>query len=194
MLIKSVLKTNLVAINPLNKDLKIPVYFANFVLMDYGLGSVLGCPAHDQRDLDFAKKYNLKILPVVKPSKEDKDFSIENEAYTGPGYMFNSSFLDGLSSPDDSIKKAIEYLEQNNLGKKKINFRLKDWGISRQRYWGCPIPIIYDENNDPHKIPKNLLPVMLPEVNKLESTGNPLDKYNEWKNIEIDKKKISKRD
>ena len=136
-------KTDLVAINPLDKNMKVPVYFANFVLMDYGLGAVFGCPAHDQRDLDFAKKYNLKITPVVKPEK-DKDFEINNEAYTGEGYLYNSDFLDGLKVPSESIIKTIEFLEKNNLGIKKTNYRLKDWGISRQRYWGCPIPMSYD--------------------------------------------------
>ena len=130
-------KTDLIAVNPLDKNMKVPVYFANFVLMDYGLGAVFGCPAHDQRDLDFAKKYNLKITPVVKPEK-DKDFEINNEAYTGEGYLYNSDFLDGLKVPSESIIKTIEFLEKNNLGKKKTNYRLKDWGISRQRYWGCP--------------------------------------------------------
>ena len=165
-------KTDLVAINPLDKNMKVPVYFANFVLMDYGLGAVFGCPAHDQRDLDFAKKYNLQITPVVKPEK-DKEFQISDEAYTGEGYLYNSKFLDGLKVPSESIIKTIEFLEKNNLGKKKTNYRLKDWGISRQRYWGCPIPIAYDESNQPVKIPKDKLPVKLPEIKKLSSTGNP---------------------
>ena len=153
-------KTDMIAVNPLDKNMKVPVYFANFVLMDYGLGAVFGCPAHDQRDLDFAKKYNLKITPVVKPEK-DKDFEINNEAYTGEGYLYNSNFLDGLKVPSESIIKTIEFLEKNNLGKKKTNYRLKDWGISRQRYWGCPIPIAYDENDQPIKIPKEMLPKVL---------------------------------
>ena len=145
-------KTDLFAINPLDKNIKVPVYFANFVLMDYGLGAVFGCPAHDQRDLDFAKKYDLKVTPVVKPEK-DEDFKINNEAYTGEGYLYNSKFLDGLKVPNESIIKTIEFLEKNNLGEKKTNYRLKDWGISRQRYWGCPIPIAYDEEDQPVKIP-----------------------------------------
>ena len=181
-------KTDLLAINPLNKNLKVPVYFANFVLMDYGLGAVFGCPAHDQRDLDFALKYNLNVTTVVSPELNKNDFKIERKAYSGPGYICNSSFLNGLKCPDESIIKTIEYLEKNKLGIKKINFRLKDWGVSRQRYWGCPIPIMYDEKGNPHKVPKDMLPVELPKIDKLEPTGNPLDKENKWKNINIDGK------
>jgi leucyl-tRNA synthetase len=177
-------KTDLLAINPLDKNIKVPVYFANFVLMDYGLGAVFGCPAHDQRDLDFAKKYNLNITPVVKPD-EDENFSIKDKAYTESGYLFNSKFLDGLKVPDESIPKTIDYLEENNIAEKKTNYRLKDWGISRQRYWGCPIPIAYDKKNNPIKIPKDMLPVKLPNIDKLNAIGNPLDDMKEWKNILI---------
>jgi len=177
-------KTNLTAINPLDKSNKAPVYFANFVLMDYGFGAVFGCPAHDQRDFDFAKKYNLKINWVVKPKDSDDNFKSE-EAYTGPGIIFNSKFLNDLKVPDESIIKTIEYLEKNNLGKKKINFRLKDWGVSRQRYWGCPIPIAYNNKNEAIKIPKNKLPVLLPENVNLSSKGNPLDSNSDWKKIKI---------
>ena len=181
-------KTDLVAINPLDKNQKVPVYFANFVLMDYGLGAVFGCPAHDQRDLDFAKKYNLKVTPVVRP-EQNNSFEVNNKAYTGEGYLFNSKFLDDLKVPGESISKTIDYLEKNNLGTKKTNYRLKDWGISRQRYWGCPIPIAYDENDKPIKIPKNLLPVRLPTVQKLTNKGNPLDTEEEWKYFTLDGKK-----
>ena len=183
-------KTDLVAINPLNKNIKVPIYFANFVLMDYGLGAVFGCPAHDQRDLDFALKYKLKVTPVVTPELDSENFVIKDKAYTGSGYIVNSSFLNGLKCPEESIIKTIEHLEKENLGTKKINFRLKDWGVSRQRYWGCPIPIMYDEKGNPHKVPKETLPVKLPDLDKLEPTGNPLDKENEWKNITIDGKKF----
>ena len=185
-------KTDLEAINPLDENIKVPVYFANFVLMDYGLGAVFGCPAHDQRDLDFANKYDLKVKTVVTPDLDDQNFSVKNEAYTGPGYIFNSSFLNGLKSPDDSIIKTIEYLESKKLGVKKINFRLKDWGVSRQRYWGCPIPIIYDDNNNPQKLSKEMLPVKLPKIEKLSTTGNSLDRLEEWKNIVIDGKKYTR--
>ena len=184
-------KTDLLAINPLDENIKVPVYFANFVLMDYGLGAVFGCPAHDQRDLDFARKYNLKVTPVVRPEKY-KDFLIDNKAFTEPGYLFNSKFLDNLKVPDESIPKTISYLEENNIGQKKTNYRLKDWGISRQRYWGCPIPIAYDEDNNPVKIPKDMLPVQLPKIEQLNSTGNPLDEITEWKNIIIDGKKCTR--
>ena len=185
-------KTDLTAINPLDNNIKVPVYFANFVLMDYGLGAVFGCPAHDQRDLDFANKYKLDVKTVVTPKKEDLNFKVIDEAYTGPGYIFNSSFLNGLKCPDESIINTIEHLEKNDLGEKKINFRLKDWGISRQRYWGCPIPIIYDENNNPQKLPYEMLPVELPQISKLQATGNPLDNENEWKNLTIDGKKYTR--
>ncbi len=185
-------KTKFYAINPLNKESKVPVYFANFVLMDYGLGAVFGCPAHDQRDLDFALKYNLNVKTVVKPEGENDDFKVTNKAYTGPGFIFNSHFLNDLKCPQESISKTIEYLEKNNLGKKQVNFRLKDWGVSRQRYWGCPIPIIYDEKNNPKKIPEDMLPVKLPEITKFDTAGNPLDKLDEWKNLTINGKKYTR--
>jgi leucyl-tRNA synthetase len=185
-------KTNLFAINPLDKKQKVPVYFANFVLMDYGFGAVFGCPAHDQRDLDFANKYNLKVKTVVKPLNKDDGFSVHKEAYTGPGIVINSDFLNGFKVPDESIIKTIEILEKKKLGKKKINFRLKDWGVSRQRYWGCPIPMAYDENENVFPIPKKKLPVKLPENIDLNSKGNPLDSANEWKKIKIDGKELTR--
>ena len=178
-------KTSLLAINPLNTKDKVPVYFANFVLMDYGFGAVFGCPAHDQRDLDFAIKYNLEIKTVVKPHDEEESFKVTNEAYVGSGVIFNSKELNGLKSPEESIVKTIEILENKKIGKKKINFRLKDWGISRQRYWGCPIPIAYNKNDEIVKVPLDQLPISLPENIDLNKTGNPLDHQNEWKNITI---------
>jgi len=153
--------------------------------MDYGFGAVFGCPAHDQRDLDFAIKYNLDIKTVVKPLSEDNNFKIDKVAYTRSGVIFNSSFLDNLKAPTESITKTIKILEEKNLGKKKINFRLKDWGVSRQRYWGCPIPIAFNEKNEIIKIPTKDLPVKLPVINNLNTQGNPLDHEKNWKKIVI---------
>ena len=183
-------KTNLMAINPMDPNQKVPVYFANFVLMDYGFGAVFGCPAHDQRDFDFAKKYNLEIKTVVRPDDENDNFKVKDKAYTGTGVVINSNFLNGLKVPEESIVKTIDILEDKNIGKKKINFRLKDWGVSRQRYWGCPIPIAYDENGNAAAIPKDSLPVKLPENINLNSKGNPLNSIDSWKNIEINGKKF----
>jgi leucyl-tRNA synthetase len=181
-------KTNILAINPLDESIKVPVYFANFVLMDYGFGAVFGCPAHDQRDFDFAKKYKLEIKTVVKPVNENDNFTVNTEPHTGPGVLINSKFLNGLSVPGESIEKTIKYLEKNKLGNRKINYRLKDWGVSRQRYWGCPIPIAYDENNEVVKIPEKDLPVNLPNIENLNTDGNPLDSQNDWKFININGK------
>ena len=178
-------KTNLIAINPLDETIKVPVYFANFVLMDYGFGAVFGCPAHDQRDLDFALKYDLKINTVVKPIDEGDNFKVIDRAYTGPGIIFNSKILNDLKSPEESILETINILERKKLGKKKINFRLKDWGVSRQRYWGCPIPIAYDKDDKIVKVPLDQLPIRLPENVDLNKTGNPLDHQGEWKKIII---------
>jgi len=185
-------KTNLNAINPLDETLTVPVYFANFVLMDYGFGAVFGCPAHDQRDLDFALKYDLPVKTVVKPIDKDENFKVKDKAFTENGILINSQKLDGLKVPDESIPTTIKILEEKKLGKKKINFRLKDWGISRQRYWGCPIPIAYDENNQILKIPEKQLPVKLPDKVDLKVQGNPLDHQEKWKSIEIDGKKCTR--
>ena len=182
-------KTDIKAVNPLDETKEVPVYFANFVLMDYGFGAVFGCPAHDQRDLDFSRKYKLKILPVVCPPEKSKNFEIDKEAYTGPGIIFNSQFLNGLKVPDESIIKTIDILETKKLGKRKINFRLKDWGVSRQRYWGCPIPIAYNKNGDVVKIPKENLPVKLPENIKLDVKGNPLEHQKDWREVIINGEK-----
>ncbi len=181
--------TNLFAINPFDETKKVPIFFANFVLMDYGFGAIFGSAGHDQRDLDFARKYNLDVIPVVKPSDQTEDLMIENEAYTGPGVMYNSKFLDGLKAPEESVLEAIKILEKKKLGKRKINFRLKDWGISRQRYWGCPIPIAYDEDNNIVKVPNSMLPIKLPENINLNTKGNPLDHQKKWSEIIINGKK-----
>ena len=185
-------KTNLEAVNPLNPKQKVPVYFANFVLMDYGFGAVFGCPAHDQRDYDFAKKYNLEIKTVVRPFDQDENFKVLKEAYPGPGILVNSDFLNGLEAPEKSVLETIKILEKRNLGEKKVNYRLKDWGVSRQRYWGCPIPIAYDESGKPHPIPKSMLPVKLPENIELNVKGNPLDSLKDWKEVIIDGKKMTR--
>ena len=185
-------KTNLQAVNPLNPQQKVPVYFANFVLMDYGFGAVFGCPAHDQRDYDFAKKYDLEIKTVVRPNDKDENFKVNQEAYPGPGVLINSDFLNGLEAPDKSVVETIKILEKKKLGKKQINFRLKDWGVSRQRYWGCPIPIAYDENDNAHPIPKSMLPVELPENIDINVKGNPLDNLNNWREVAIDGKKLTR--
>ena len=179
-------QTGLKAINPLKPNEKVPVFFANFVLMDYGFGAVFGCPAHDQRDFDFAKKYNLEIKTVVRPFDDVDKFEVTNEAYSGPGIIINSEFLNGLEAPEKSIKETIKILEKMKKGKGQTNFRLKDWGVSRQRYWGCPIPIIYDTNGKSHPIPRSMLPVKLPENIDLNAKGNPLDGQKEWKKVTID--------
>ncbi len=185
-------KTGLVAKNPLNTNEKVPVYFANFVLMDYGFGAVFGCPAHDQRDFDFATKYGLKIKTVVKPDGESDSFEVSGEAYSGQGTIINSNYLNGLKAPENSVVETIKILEEKNLGKKKINYRLKDWGVSRQRYWGCPIPVVYDDLGKVHPIPKEMLPVKLPENINLSVKGNPLDKEDDWKKITIDGKEYKR--
>ena len=181
-------KTSLQAFNPMDPKIKVPVYFANFVLMDYGFGAVFGCPAHDQRDFEFAKKYNLNIKTVVKPKGKSNDFQVKDEAFVEEGQMINSSFLNGLQTPGEAIEKSIDYLTKKKLGKKKVNFRLKDWGISRQRYWGCPIPIAYDKNGNVVKVPKKMLPIKLPEKINLNTKGNPLDHQKAWKEIKIEGK------
>ena len=181
-------KTNLTAIHPLDDQIKVPVYFANFVLMDYGFGAVFGCPAHDQRDLDFALKYNLDVKTVVKPEDESDNYKVKDKAYTGPGLIFNSEIFNGFKAPNESITKAIEILENKKKGIKKINYRLKDWGISRQRYWGCPIPIAYDGDGNILKVPLNKLPIKLPDNINLNTKGNPLEHQKEWKKIKIDGK------
>ncbi len=174
-------KTDMFAQHPFKKGKKIPIYFANFVLMDYGTGAIFGCPAHDQRDFDFAKKYNLEIIKVVSDNTNQE----LREAYTGVGKIINSEFLNGLDV-EIAKKKIIEQVEQNNFGKKKVLFRLKDWGVSRQRYWGCPIPMIYLEDGSVKPVNKSELPITLPEDIDLNSQGNPLESHPTWK-LTIDK-------
>ena len=174
-------KTLYLADHPFIKNKKIPVYVANFVLMEYGYGAIFGCPGHDQRDLDFARKYNLDVTPVILPKGEDeKKFEIKNEAYTGEGKIINSEFLNGLSI-NDGKNQVIKVLQKNNQGKGKTTFRLRDWGISRQRYWGCPIPILYREDGKIIPVPENDLPVKLPDDIDLNKPGNPLELHPTWK-------------
>jgi len=158
---------------------KIPIYVANFILMEYGTGAIFGCPAHDQRDLEFAKKYNLEIIPVVSPNKS-KNIEIKNEAYTDGGYIINSDLINDLDS-EKAKQKIIEELKKKNIGNSKIIYRLKDWGISRQRYWGCPIPIIYREDGKVLLVPEKDLPIKLPEDIDLKKPGNPLANHPTWK-------------
>ena len=170
-------KTNLFVNHPFLEK-KIPVFFANFVLMDYGTGAIFGCPAHDQRDFDFAKKYDLEIIKVV----DDGDFNKElQEAYVGDGNLINSKFLNGLDVYK-AKEKIITHIVDKKIGEKKTFFRLKDWGISRQRYWGCPIPMIYLEDGSVVPVDKSELPVELPEDIDINSQGNPLEKHPSWKN------------
>ncbi len=171
--------TGLFAKHPFLKDKKIPIFVANFVLMDYGTGAIFGCPAHDQRDLDFAKKYKLEIIQVVSLDNNKIDFSKEKEAYSGDGKLINSEFLNGLTI-EKAKDKVISEVVKKKIGKKKVSYRLKDWGISRQRYWGCPIPMIYLEDGSIVPVDKSELPVKLPENVDLKSSGNPLEN-NDWK-------------
>ena len=169
--------TNLFADHPFIKDKKIPIYFANFVLMDYGTGAIFGCPAHDQRDFDFAKNYNLEIIRVVSDGKEED----LNKAFTGIGRIINSDFLNNLDI-SQAKEKITQEIEKTGIGKRKTLFRLKDWGISRQRYWGCPIPMIYLEDGSVVPVEKSELPITLPKDIDLNSKGNPLDAHPKWKN------------
>ena len=169
--------TGLFAKHPFIKGKKLPIYFANFVLMDYGTGAVFGCPAHDQRDFDFAKKYKLEIIKVVSNDEKINDLS---EAYVGTGKLINSEFLNGLDV-EQAKTKVINEIEKEGIGKKMTQFRLKDWGISRQRYWGCPIPMIYLEDGSVVPVDKSELPIELPKDIDLNSNGNPLDIHPTWK-------------
>ena len=167
--------------HPFIEGKKIPIFAANFVLMDYGTGAIFGCPAHDQRDLDFAKKYNLEIIEVVAEDKDQpKNFNEIAEAFTSEGVIINSDFLNGLNI-DQAKAKIIEAIEKKKIGKKKISFRLKDWGVSRQRYWGCPIPMIYLEDGSVVPVEKDELPIKLPLDVDLQKSGNPLANHPTWK-------------
>ena len=175
--------TGLYVNHPLIEGKKLAVYIANFVLMDYGTGAIFGCPAHDQRDLDFARKYDCDVTPVVLPSDQaEADFSIGNEAYSGAGLLINSGDWNGLSVEEGKVK-AIETLEALGCGTAKTTYRLRDWGVSRQRYWGCPIPIIYCDDCGTVPVPEDQLPVTLPDDVEFGGNGNPLENHPEWKHV-----------
>jgi leucyl-tRNA synthetase len=178
--------TGLSVTNPFNGQ-EYPVWIANFVLMEYGTGAIFGCPAHDQRDLDFARKYGLAVLPVVLPPGEDAaSFAVANKAHDGVGTLFNSGFLDGLA-PDTARAAATAELEKQGVGKGVVNWRLRDWGVSRQRYWGCPIPVIHCDSCGVVDVPKADLPVRLPEDVTFDRPGNPLDHHPSWKHVSCPK-------
>ena len=181
------LDTGLEVVHPLDPDRRVPVWIANFVLMDYGSGAIFGCPAHDQRDLDFARKYDLPVYPVVcPPDRDPADFDIADEAWTGPGRLINSGAWDGLEIKD-GIEAAIKALEAAGAGTGQTVFRLRDWGVSRQRYWGCPIPIIHCESCGSVPVPEADLPVTLPEDVSFDQPGNPLDRHPDWKFVDCPK-------
>jgi leucyl-tRNA synthetase len=180
--------TGIKAIHPFDSGWMLPVYVANFILMDYGTGAIFGCPAHDQRDLDFANKYGLPVIPVVCPPDQDPArFVITDEAYLGDGRMINSRFLDGLTieAAKEQVARRLEQETRGNrpVAQRQVNFRLRDWGISRQRYWGCPIPVIHCEACGVVPVPEKDLPVLLPEDVEFDRPGNPLDRHPTWKHV-----------
>ncbi|MDN5005972.1 leucine--tRNA ligase [Bradyrhizobium sp. GCM10027634] len=180
--------TGIRAVHPFDPNWKLPVYVANFVLMEYGTGAIFGCPAHDQRDLDFVNKYGLGNTPVVCPEGQDpKSFVITDTAYDGDGRMINSRFLDGMTieQAKEEVAKRLEGELRGNapVGERQVNFRLRDWGISRQRYWGCPIPVIHCPKCDVVPVPDDQLPVVLPEDVSFDKPGNALDHHPTWKHV-----------
>jgi leucyl-tRNA synthetase len=180
--------TGMKAVHPFDPDWKLPVYVANFVLMDYGTGAIFACPAHDQRDLEFSNKYGLGNTPVVCPPDQDPaTFLITETAYDGAGRMINSRFLDGMSieQAKEEVARRLETTLQGNrpVAQRQVNFRLRDWGISRQRYWGCPIPIIHCDKCGVVPVPKQDLPVTLPDDVTFDRPGNPLDRHPTWKYV-----------
>ena len=186
------LDTGIRATHPFDSNWQLPVYVANFVLMDYGTGAVFGCPSGDQRDMDFARRYDLPVVPVILPPGEDAaTFTLKNKAYEDDGVMINSRFLDGKSTKD-AFEEAASRLEKQKLagkpqGARKVNFRLRDWGISRQRYWGCPIPIVHCADCGVVPVAEKDLPIKLPEDATFDKPGNPLDRHPTWKNCSCPK-------
>ncbi len=175
--------TGLTATHPLIPDRQLPVYVANFVLMGYGTGAIFGCPAHDQRDFEFATKYGLPIVPVVVPQNQDpKTFKLSGEAYDGPGRIANSGFLDGKTI-DEAKAEVAGRMEEAGKGERKVMYRLRDWGISRQRYWGCPVPVIHCEACGVVPVPTDQLPVKLPDDVTFDVPGNPLARHPTWKHV-----------
>jgi leucyl-tRNA synthetase len=185
---KKGIDTGLRAIHPFDATWELPVYVANFIVMDYGTGAIFGCPAHDQRDLEFARTYGLPILPVVIPEGADpKAFQVGDEAYVEDGKLANSRFLDGMSV-DAAKEEVARRLERETRGgrpvaERKVQFRLRDWGISRQRYWGCPIPVIHCDSCGVVPVPEQDLPVILPDDVEFDRPGNPLDRHTTWKHV-----------
>ncbi len=178
--------------HPFDPEWKLPVYVANFVLMDYGTGAIFGCPSGDQRDLDFANKYDLPVVAVVMPKDGDAaTFKVTDTAYVDDGVMINSRFLDGMSPAQafDEVARRLGAITLGNRpqGERKVNFRLRDWGISRQRYWGCPIPMIHCDDCGVVPVPKADLPVKLPDDVEFDRPGNPLDRHPTWRHVDCPK-------
>ena len=175
--------TGLRARHPFVEGCELPVYVANFVLMEYGTGAIFGCPAHDQRDLEFARKYELPVIPVVCPPDQDAEsFEIGADAYTDDGVLINSDFLNGLDV-ESALENVIERLTASGRGAATINYRLRDWGISRQRYWGCPIPVVHCTACGVVPVPRDELPVRLPDDVTFDTPGNPLDNHASWRDV-----------
>ena len=174
--------TGITVTHPFNDAWEMPVYIANFILMGYGTGAIFGCPAHDQRDLDFARKYDLIVTPVVCPTDQNPDtFAIKEDAYTGVGNLINSRFLDGLTI-EEGKSEVIKRISEKGMGEATTNYRLRDWGVSRQRYWGCPIPVIHCDKCGVVAEKKENLPIVLPKDVSFDKPGNPLDRHDEWRN------------